>query len=49
LELQIIIPAGKNATTSQKEYFTYKDSLSYSFIEINSPPPDLYFKLNTTT
>jgi hypothetical protein len=47
LELQIATPAGENAATAQTVYFTYKDSLQYSFIEIISPPPDLNSKPNT--
>jgi hypothetical protein len=47
LELQTVTSPCQNAATSAKEYFTYKDSLVYSFIEINSPPPDLNFKPNT--
>jgi len=49
LDLQVVTVPAKNTTRFQKEYFTYKDSLLYSFIEINSPPPNLNFKLNTPT
>lgn len=49
LELQQDNPGNVNPSIIKREYLPYTSNLYYHFIEVNSPPPDFNYKLNTTT
>jgi len=37
---------GEEVATEQQKYFNFKSALYFNYIEINSPPPNLFTKLN---
>lgn len=40
---------GENIIAPAREYFDYTSALAYCYLKINSPPPNINFKLNKQT